>query len=589
MTMLNIVMPMAGRGKRFADAGYAVPKPLIPVYGQPMTKVVIDNLRPTRPHRFIFIILQEHIDAFGMDQHLRSWQPDCIIVPVKEVTQGAACTVLLARAHIDSDQPLMIANCDQWVDVDIDEYLACMDRQNADGIIMTMWADDPKWSYCRFDGNVRMTEVVEKQVVSNEATVGIYNYRRGRDFVAAADEMIARDLRVNGEFYVAPAYNQLIARGQNIAWFNVGREYDGMYGLGIPKDLEIFNQLADRLVTRMLRMSKLEGRAATLNRLATAVGQSRGGGGTRVTFHERPQQSSQIGTVSDPMHQVTPAGIVVQGPLRHEDEFTLNTVRLYRRHFPHAAVVVSTWDTEDPAALATIRDAGATVITSRLPEARGPTNVNCQIVSTFAGVDWCRKHELTYVLKTRTDQRLYAPNVLDYLRTLLDVFPVVPGFRQTARIIGISLDTFKFRYYGLGDHLLFGTTADMHAFWSVDLDLRPFHQPQVQTWHEASMRNVVETYLTTEFLKKACRPIRWTLQDSLDAFADHFCIVDKDDLDLFWPKYEAHKEHRMLAYDAIKNTQELTSRDWLLLHRRQIDTAKIPEAGLHVPYGGHMY
>jgi hypothetical protein len=423
-------------------------------------------------------------------------------------------------------------------------------------------------------------------VVSNEATVGIYNYRRGRDFVAAAEEMIMRDLRVNGEFYVAPAYNQLIARGRKIAYFNVGREYDGMYGLGIPKDLEFFNKLADRLVTRLMRMAKIEGRAATLNRLASAVGQSRG---TRVTFHERPQSADEIGTVSDPMRTAMSAAIVVQGPLRHEEEFTLNTVRLYRRHFPQATVVVSTWDTETPEALAPLREAGAIVLTSALPKERGPTNINCQIVSTFAGVEWCRSQGLAYVLKTRTDQRLYSPNVLDYLRTLLETFPVAPGFRQTARIVGVSLDTFKFRYYGLGDHLHFGTTADMHALWSVDLDRRPFVHVETQSWHEASMRNVVETYLTTEFLKKAGRPILWTLQDSLEAFADHFCIVDKDDLDLFWPKYEAHKEHRMLAYDAVKNTQELTFRDWLLLHRRQIDTAKIPQAGLHVPYGGPMY
>jgi len=103
------------------------------------------------------------------------------------------------------------------------------------------------------------------------------------------------------------------------------------------------------------------------------------------------------------------------------------------------------------------------------------------------------------------------------------------------------------------------------------------------------MRNVVETYLTSEFLKKVGRELKWTLEDSLRAYAEHFCIIDKDDLDLFWPKYEAHKEHRMLAYDAIKNIQELTFRDWLLLYRGRVDIAAIPQDGLHVPYGGNMY
>lgn len=238
--MLNIVMPMAGRGKRFADAGYGTPKPLIPVHGRPMTEVVIANLRPSRPHRFVFLILREHADAFGFDAHLRAWAPGSEIVFVDRVTEGAACTVLLARHLIDTPDPLMIANCDQWVDASVDDYLATMDRASADGLIMTMWADDPKWSFVRFDAAGKVAEVVEKQVVSNEATVGVYNFRRGRDFVRAADAMIAADLRVNGEFYVAPAYNQLIAEGQTLAVYNVGREDAGMYGLGIPADLDRF-------------------------------------------------------------------------------------------------------------------------------------------------------------------------------------------------------------------------------------------------------------------------------------------------------------------------------------------------------------
>jgi NDP-sugar pyrophosphorylase family protein len=238
--MLNIVMPMAGRGKRFADAGYASPKPLIPVHGRPMTEVVIENLRPACPHRFVFLILREHAEAFGFDRHLRAWAPGSEVRYVEHVTEGAACTVLLARDLIDTDDPLMIANCDQWVDVDVNDYLAAMDRDRADGLIMTMWSDDPKWSFVRFDGAGEVVEVLEKQVVSNEATVGIYNYRRGRDFVRAAGAMIGADLRVNGEFYVAPTYNQLIPEGRKIAVHNVGKEDAGMYGLGIPADLERF-------------------------------------------------------------------------------------------------------------------------------------------------------------------------------------------------------------------------------------------------------------------------------------------------------------------------------------------------------------
>lgn len=241
--MLNIVIPMAGRGSRFLDAGYDVPKPLIPVRGVPMIQVVINNLRPRRPHRFVFITLREILDQPGVAELLRTSTPNSEVITIDEVTQGAACTVLLARALIDNDNPLMVANCDQWVDVDINDYLKSLDDSNADGLIMTMWADDPKWSYVRCDASGRPCEVVEKQVVSPHATVGIYNFRHGRDFVAAADAMIRSNLRVNNEFYVAPTYNQMLKSGRRLALYSVGKLWDGMYGLGTPEDLRHFESL----------------------------------------------------------------------------------------------------------------------------------------------------------------------------------------------------------------------------------------------------------------------------------------------------------------------------------------------------------
>lgn len=239
--MLNIVVPMAGRGSRFANVGYRDPKPLIRFGGKPMIQWVVQNITPLAPHRFIFLCLAEHLQQYPhLPVTLREISPGCEIVPVEGVTEGAACTVLLARRFIECDEPLMIANSDQFVALDINRYLAVMDSERADGLIMTFDADDPKWSYCRLRSDGTVSEVVEKQVVSHEATVGIYNFRHGRNFVEAADAMIARDLRVNGEFYVAPTYNQLIERGAKIVVARTGREYDGMYGLGIPPDLEYF-------------------------------------------------------------------------------------------------------------------------------------------------------------------------------------------------------------------------------------------------------------------------------------------------------------------------------------------------------------
>lgn len=238
--MINIVLPIAGRGSRFVDAGYKLPKPLIPVHGIPMIEVVVNNIRPECEHNFIFVALKEHLDHLGMRETLNRIAPGCIIIPVTKVTEGAACTVLLAQKYIDNENQLMLANSDQWVDIDINDYLTKINYKNADGLIMTMWADDPKWSYAAFDENGFVTKVVEKKVISNEATVGIYNFKRGSDFVKSAQQMISKNLRVNNEFYVAPVYNELITDNAKIFVYNIGKENAGMYGLGIPSDLESF-------------------------------------------------------------------------------------------------------------------------------------------------------------------------------------------------------------------------------------------------------------------------------------------------------------------------------------------------------------
>lgn len=250
--MLNIVIPMAGRGSRFAEKGFELPKPLIPVCGVPMTKVVIENLRPSTAHTFTFICQQAHLEQFDLAAKLRRWSPGANVIAIDRITEGAACTVLLAERFIDNDNPLMIANCDQYVDVDMDDYLSVLESDKLDGLIMTMKAHDKKWSFVGFDEEGRVNRVVEKEVISDEATVGIYNFRKGSDFVAAAKRMIARNLRVNNEFYVAPAYNQMVEDGAKLGVYSIGTLANGMYGLGVPEDLELFESLpiAQRITVR---------------------------------------------------------------------------------------------------------------------------------------------------------------------------------------------------------------------------------------------------------------------------------------------------------------------------------------------------
>lgn len=240
--MLTIVVPMAGAGSRFAAAGHRVPKPLIKAHGVEMIRYVIHNLTPARPHRFVFIVQGAHVRDFDVANQLAEWAPGSRVVQIAGMTDGAARTVLAGADAFDNDQPLMIANSDQFVDTSVDQFLEATDNPMVDGVIMTMTASSPKWSYVRLDTDGRVTEVREKEVISDQATVGVYCFARGRDFVAGATAMIDADARVNGEFYVAPVYNQLIRRGGVVVPYGIGSDEDAMMGLGTPEDLEIFLQ-----------------------------------------------------------------------------------------------------------------------------------------------------------------------------------------------------------------------------------------------------------------------------------------------------------------------------------------------------------
>jgi NDP-sugar pyrophosphorylase family protein len=238
--MLNIVVPMAGRGSRFADAGYTDPKPLIDVHGKHMIEVVINNLTPSCEHRFIFVCQEEHVQTYKLDSIFANACENFEIVTINGITDGAAITVLKARDLFDNEQPLMIANSDQWIDVNINDYLKDLEDRNLDGSMLTMKASDPKWSYAKVDNVGLVSDVVEKVVISDEATVGIYNFHKGSSFCKFADYMIRKDIRSNGEFYVAPVYTYMADKGMHIGVFNIGEDGKGMYGLGIPSDLNNF-------------------------------------------------------------------------------------------------------------------------------------------------------------------------------------------------------------------------------------------------------------------------------------------------------------------------------------------------------------
>jgi len=245
---MNILIPMAGRGGRFFEERhknpeYGKPKPLINIAGHPMVEWALSSLPLTGGDRLIFLVLKEHVDNSQIDESLRkTFGEDIKIVIVDKITEGPACTVLLAKEHINNEEPLLVTDSDHYIDgkrffSDIESH-----GKEIDGAIPVFYANNSKWSFSKEDEEGYVVEVAEKIQISRNANIGAYYFSRGRDFVWAAEEMIEENDRTNGEFYMAPVYNYLIRRGKHI----ILSRPRFVHGLGTPKDVEKFLEFLSR-------------------------------------------------------------------------------------------------------------------------------------------------------------------------------------------------------------------------------------------------------------------------------------------------------------------------------------------------------
>jgi HAD superfamily hydrolase (TIGR01509 family) len=231
---MNVLIPMAGAGSRFANSGYTFPKPLIEVNGKPMIQVVVENLNIDA--HYIFLVQKEHYEKYNLKQLLNLISPECDIIQVDGLTEGAACTTLLARDLINNDEPLLMANSDQFVEWNSNECLYAFTADAIDGGIVTFKATHPKWSFAKIGDDGFVTEVAEKNPISDNATVGIYFWKKGSDYVKYADQMISNNIRTNNEFYVCPVFNEAIADDKKIRV----KQIEKMWGIGTPEDLNYF-------------------------------------------------------------------------------------------------------------------------------------------------------------------------------------------------------------------------------------------------------------------------------------------------------------------------------------------------------------
>lgn len=237
--MINIVIPMAGLGSRFSDAGYEKPKPFIDVAGKPMIVRVLENLSVPSA-RFILVARKEHLEQ---EQALVKFIESVYqvkFIATDGLTEGTACTVLSARRYINNDDPLIIANSDQIIDANLSDLITDARSRDLDGSIITFFDEDkdPKWSFAQLDENDLVARVKEKEAISHHATVGIYYFKTGEMFVNGALDMIVANERVNGEFYTCPVYNYLINDRKKIGIFEIPSA--SMHGIGTPDDLNSY-------------------------------------------------------------------------------------------------------------------------------------------------------------------------------------------------------------------------------------------------------------------------------------------------------------------------------------------------------------
>ncbi len=231
---------MAGIGSRFRQSGYKVTKQLLPIHGIPMFKVVLGNLITAKVKKVIIITQAELNLRPEIDKLRKITDIDFNVVEIDYITEGPASSVKLAEPLIELDQPVVVANSDQYLNIKMtDFYNDLIDSDNS-GIIITMQDSDPKWSFVLLDKDGYVSEVREKEVISNLATVGIYGFKNGNLLFKSIDKMIKDRSKVNNEYYIAPVFNYLVKDGHKISTYNTGRVNDIMFGLGIPEDYKNF-------------------------------------------------------------------------------------------------------------------------------------------------------------------------------------------------------------------------------------------------------------------------------------------------------------------------------------------------------------
>lgn len=234
---MQIIIPMGGAGRRFVQAGYSRPKPFIEFHQRTMIEHVVANLGVQ--NQFTLVVQREHyVQYHHVFDQIKTMVESLEVVLLDQLTNGAAESCLIAKSSVEQRQPLMIANCDQimiWNPLHFHNWFL---NSPLDGVIVTYFSQHPKNSYAKVNSQGLVVKTVEKQVISEHASNGIYVWKQAQDFFSAAQQMIDLDMRENNEYYVCPTFNWNIAQGHKIGIYKLN---DGCHWpIGTPEDLCIY-------------------------------------------------------------------------------------------------------------------------------------------------------------------------------------------------------------------------------------------------------------------------------------------------------------------------------------------------------------
>jgi len=287
---------------------------------------------------------------------------------------------------------------------------------------------------------------------------------------------------------------------------------------------------------------------------------------TYLTFHLRPKKALDVKSVSTDINN--DFAVIIQGPIGKYCDFLIETIKIYKQIFPSSLIIISTWNTESETVLKLLDKMEVVVLLSELPFDYGYGNINLQLISTYKGIKYANENGFKYCIKTRPDCRMYRTNIAAYLTGLLDVFPLSDKTGPCGRIIATSVNTCKYKIYGITDILLFGYTKDMMLYF----DLEDYEEGLLKHGFGKypSIINetpvVAETFLCARYLQNIGIKLDWTLEHWWFCLKDYFCVIDADSIDLFWYKTDWKYEKRFYRSYGSLSHRAVEFSDWLSLY-----------------------